>query len=106
MTLTTESWGRPETRPVWHPAPPRCQLPGGRSCHKPTAGRGPVRSAGPRRARYRGGMAAVPYPQVPGPPGKHGDDLLPYRDLGSEILASLEEAMPDGATFGFNQDHR
>ena len=52
-------------------------------------------------------MAAVPYPQVPRSAWEGTETVyFPYRDLGPEILGAIEQAVPDGATFGFNHDRR
>ena len=52
-------------------------------------------------------MTAAPYPQVP-PSAWEGAETVyfPYRDLNGEILAAVHQAVPDGATYGFNHDHR
>jgi hypothetical protein len=31
---------------------------------------------------------------------------FPYSDLLPEIITAIEQTVPDGATFGFNHDHR
>jgi hypothetical protein len=45
-----------------------------------------------------------------GSPGRLGKAqervYFPYDDLLPEIITAIEQAVPDGATFGFNHDHR
>jgi len=31
---------------------------------------------------------------------------FPYGDLSPEVIAAIHEAVPDGATYGFNHDYR
>ena len=52
-------------------------------------------------------MTAAPYSQVP-PSAWEGVETVyfPYSDLNGEILAAVHQAVPDGAAYGFNHDHR
>jgi hypothetical protein len=60
-----------------------------------------------RFGRYRAGMAAAPYPQVPRSAWEGAETVyFPYADLNFEILDAIHHAVPDGATFGFNHDYR
>ena len=52
-------------------------------------------------------MTAVPYPQVPRSAWEGVETVyFPYSDLSPEIIAAIHEAVPDGATYGFNHDYR
>ena len=52
-------------------------------------------------------MAAAPYGRVPGSVWDGAEKVyFPYDDLLPEIITAIEQAVPDGATFGFNHDHR
>ena len=63
--------------------------------------------AGSRPARYRAGMTAASYRQVPRSAWEGAETIyFPYRDLDLEILAAIHQAVPDGATYGFNHDHQ
>jgi hypothetical protein len=62
--------------------------------------------AGPRPARYRAGMTAAPYGQVPRSSWEGVETVyFPYSDLSAEIIDAIHQAVPDGATFGFNHDY-
>ena len=52
-------------------------------------------------------MAAAPYGQVPRSAWEGVERVyFPYSDLNGEIIAAIHQAVPDGATFGFNHDYR
>jgi hypothetical protein len=50
-------------------------------------------------------VVAVPFAQVPRSAWE-GTEVVyfPYRDLGEEIIDAIHQAVPDGATYGFNHD--
>lgn len=51
-------------------------------------------------------MTAVPYAQVPSSAWEGAETVyFPYRDLNAEIISAIHQAVPDGATFGFNHDY-
>jgi hypothetical protein len=51
-------------------------------------------------------MAAVPYTQVPSSAWDGAETVyLPYRDFDQELIEAIYQAVPDGATFGFNHDY-
>jgi hypothetical protein len=52
-------------------------------------------------------MTAAPYSQVPRSAWEGVETVyFPYSDLNGEILAAVHQAVPDGATYGVNHDHR
>lgn len=52
-------------------------------------------------------MTAVPYTQVPRSAWEGAETVyFPYRDLDPEIIEAIHQAVPDGATVGFNHDYR
>ena len=52
-------------------------------------------------------MTAAPYGQVPRSSWEGVETVyFPYCDLNAEIIAAIHQAVPDGATFGFNHDYR
>jgi hypothetical protein len=52
-------------------------------------------------------MAAAPFSQVPRSAWEDAETVyFPRRDLDSETLDAIHQAVPDGATFGFNHDSR
>jgi hypothetical protein len=52
-------------------------------------------------------MTAVPYTQVPQSAWEGAETIyFPCRDLTPEIIGAIHDAVPDGATFGFNHDYR
>ena len=51
-------------------------------------------------------MAAAPYGRVPRSAWEGAEMVyFPYDDLLPAIITAIEQAVPDGATFGFNHDH-
>ena len=52
-------------------------------------------------------MTAVPYGQVPRSSWKDVETVyFPYSDLSVDLIHALYQAVPDGATLGFNHDYR
>jgi len=52
-------------------------------------------------------MTAAPYGQVPRSAWEGSERVyFPYSDLNSEVIEAIHQAVPDGATFGFNHDYR
>jgi len=52
-------------------------------------------------------MTAAPYGQVPRSAWEGAERVYsPYSDVNGEIIAAIHQAVPDGATFGFNHDYR
>jgi hypothetical protein len=52
-------------------------------------------------------MTAADYRQVPRSAWEGVETVyFPYSDLSPEIIAAIHQAVPDGATYGFNHDHR
>ena len=52
-------------------------------------------------------MAAIPCNQVPRSAWEGAETVyFPYSDLSWEIIRAVRQAVPDGATFGFNHDYR
>ena len=52
-------------------------------------------------------MTAVPYNQVPQSAWEGAETVyFPYSHLDSETIEAIHQAVPDGATFGFNHDFR
>jgi len=51
-------------------------------------------------------MTAVPYSQVPRSAWEGAETVyFSYGDLDPEVLAAIDQAVPDGVTYGFNHDH-
>lgn len=52
-------------------------------------------------------MAAADYRQVPRSAWEGAETVcFPWCDLDPEVLNAIHQAVPDGATFGFNHDSR
>jgi hypothetical protein len=52
-------------------------------------------------------MTAAPHWQVPRSAWEGAETAyFPYSDLNGEILAAIHQAVPNGATYGFNHDYR
>jgi hypothetical protein len=52
-------------------------------------------------------MTAAPYGQVPRSSWKDVETVyFPCNDLSAEIIEAIYQAVPDGATLGFNHDYR
>lgn len=56
---------------------------------------------------YRDGVTAVPYDQVPLSAWEGTETVyFPYSELNWKTVHAVHQAVPDGATFGFNHDYR
>jgi hypothetical protein len=52
-------------------------------------------------------MTAAPYDRVARSSWEGVETVyFPYSDLSVEIIAAIHQAVPDGATFGFNHDYQ
>jgi hypothetical protein len=65
------------------------------------------RLAALRAWQYHAGVAPAPFAHVPRSAWEGTETVyFPRRDLDGEVLTAIEQAVPDGATFGINHDSR